>query len=140
MFESCVKIIARDGEREILPSSLEEMQNFIVWENRSDFDDESIIGIKFILTSDGENEETCWYINPTYTNLIPEGMEYTTVEYDLRLAPESLPELILLSTQVEKCDVFTEYDAFYRELLKEDKTEIDDASKYELFLKYLMEL
>lgn len=63
------KFIARYGERELVESSIEEMQRFIVDRRRPDFADEDILCIKF-LQSDNEAmeyaEESSWFINPAY--------------------------------------------------------------------------
>lgn len=63
------KMIARNGEREIVDSSPEEKHQFIVERQRPDFDDESILCIKF-LDSDTESmefaEESSWFVNPIY--------------------------------------------------------------------------
>lgn len=63
------KLIARYGERELVDSSAEEQQRFIVDRERPDFEDESILCIKF-LQSDNESmeaaEESSWFINPCY--------------------------------------------------------------------------
>ena len=70
MYDICVKkLVARYGERELVDSSVEEMQRFIVDRDRPDFEDESILCIKF-LQSDSESmeaaEESSWFINPCY--------------------------------------------------------------------------
>ncbi|MBQ8042693.1 MAG: hypothetical protein IJ272_00890 [Clostridia bacterium] len=70
MFDQVVKkIVARDGERELIDSSSEEMQRFIVDRQRPDFDDESILCVKF-LQSDSDSmefaEESSWFINPVH--------------------------------------------------------------------------
>lgn len=63
------KLIARYGERELVESSVEEMQRFIVDRRRPDFDGRDILCIKF-LQSDNESmeyaEESSWFINPAY--------------------------------------------------------------------------
>lgn len=70
MYDICVKkLIARYGERELVDSSIEEMQRFIVDRQRPSFEDDSILCIKF-LQSDNESmeaaEESSWFINPCY--------------------------------------------------------------------------
>ena len=70
MYETFVKkLVARYGERELVDSSIEERQNFIVDKRRPDFIDDSILCIKF-LQSDNESmeaaDESSWFINPCY--------------------------------------------------------------------------
>ena len=70
MYSTIVKkLIARNGERELVDSSLEEKQQFIVDRKRPDFEDDEILCIKF-LDADSESmegaEESSWFINPIY--------------------------------------------------------------------------
>lgn len=62
------KMIARNGEREIIPSSLEEKQQFIVEGKRPEFQDDSILCIKFLdaIETDEFVGESSWFVNPVY--------------------------------------------------------------------------
>ncbi len=63
------KLIARLGERELVDSSAEEMQCFIVDRHRPSFEDENILCIKFIQSYSPSMEfaeESSWFINPCY--------------------------------------------------------------------------
>lgn len=63
------KVIAKDGERIYFESTNEEMNNFIANRIRNDFKDESIICIRFDVSTDenfSDYQSTEWYINPFY--------------------------------------------------------------------------
>lgn len=63
------KLIARNGERELVDSSPEEQQQFIVDRKRPDFKDDSVLCIKFLVAGSESMEaaeESSWFINPIY--------------------------------------------------------------------------
>lgn len=66
MFDAVIqKIIARYGEREVVDSSAEEMQQFIVEGIRPDFDDRDVLCVSFLISEDTEEfESSPWFINP----------------------------------------------------------------------------
>lgn len=148
------KIIARDGERERIDSSPEEMNDFIVNGMRDEFRDEKILCIKFIVDASedmADAESTSWFINPVYTespseqrgdgsdNDIDTGIQTYIPEwwnsYGPCMASEFLPELLLLKIP----DVFRDYQAFHLELLCKGLTDLPDEEKYEKFIESLKE-
>ena len=111
------KVIARDGEREILVSDVEEMHNFIVEGIRPEFNDNDVICVKFLQTYDeaDEPEGTVWYINPYYcTNCQGEAnMLHSTIDraYGPFMDSSFVPEIILVNND-EVDVVLKKYAAF----------------------------
>ena len=158
MIDVCVrKIIARDGEREITESSVEEIQSFIVNQIRPEFQDDSVLCIKFVVSTDDsfeDSEETSWFVNPLYVQGIPMleniSVDEETVSdiidiygyspllpYGPKMAAEILPEILLIAHQNSGKCVFSAYDSFYSWLMKKNLTEIGDEEKYKRFIRYL---
>lgn len=155
MYSSFVKkVIARDGEREIVDSSPEEMLAFIVNRLRPDFSDHNILCVKFLMgftDNVSEAEETSWFINPLYLD----DENYHTYErnqsgklisfipyydsYAPKMASEFIPEILLMHIDDKVHSIFDYYEKFHISLMQERATHISDEEKYELFVKFLEE-
>lgn len=112
VFDACVKkVLAEFGEREVVDSSYMNMEEFILYGNRPEFDDDHILAVKFLISTDDSSDdtvETSWFVNPEYAKQILESLEIksyldteTTVDYlsaqayGPQIASELLPELLL---------------------------------------------
>ncbi len=158
MFDSIIKkVVARNREREIVESSYEEMQQFILTPIQPDFDDETIIAVKFLVCSDeslDDADETSWFINPIYTPQLPE-LNFYEIEEELyveptkyfdsryfssihpKLASEFLPELILIAPSYPMISVFQEYQTFRNELILTGLLEKDESERFDMFIEWL---
>ena len=127
------KIIAKDCEREIIDSSIEEMERFEIEPNIEEFKDKNILCIKFVISDseDFENaEETNWYINPYYID--------TEIDSVIpQMSSEFIPELLLL--HLSKNCIFEEYWNFYKYLLYNNLDALPDEEKYKRFIEWLEE-
>ena len=133
------KVIARDGEREIVPSSAEEMHNFIVAGIRPEFQDKNVLCVKFrqsCCEEDEDYEDSSWYINPLICR--DERGQSNLFDcysaYGPKMDSRFIPEILLLSfpdTHV----VLKKYDAFSTRLLIAGETNLSDEEKYSRFLK-----
>ena len=124
MFELNVKkVIARCGEREIVPSSQEEMQRFVVEGIRPDFDDDSILCIKFLQSSgDEEPEESRWYINPTHsTNVV--GLFDSTYAYGPAMDTSFEPEILFVPFE-DEADVKRRLSSFNNRLHEQSNSNL----------------
>lgn len=159
------KVIAKEGEREIVDSSYEEMNRFITNISRPDFSKSDVLCIKF-LTSDNEDlkdaEETCWYINPEYSERLRlirindekdaedsvYGTEETEVFYpdyifitdennSIQMPSNLLPELLLMFVPDHEESIFDTYVLFEAELIQNGLIDASDKQKYELFVQSL---
>ena len=146
------KIMARMGEREVIEISFDEMQNFIENGVRPDFYDATVVAVKFIVSDGDEDSETSWYVNPEYqqdsldfyrdemaehSDEGDEGLEelYEVSEcHDIKLAPEFLPELLLLFAEYPGVDILDHYSEFR---LYQDRDDISDAQMVEEFINWM---
>jgi len=153
------KVIAREGEREIIDSSYKEMTQFIAGTSRPEFSRSDVICIKFLFC-DSEDlkdaEETCWYINPIFCEKLASIREHTddssfdteesevyypdyifvTTENDaIKMPSNMLPELILMYVAGQDKSIFEQYSLFEAELMRQNLLYAPDTQKYELFLK-----
>lgn len=151
------KIIAKDGERELIDSSYEEMTEFISGMSRQDFMNSDVICIKFLI-SDNQDfkdaEETCWYINPEFCsklslyeegegkdldipveNCYPDYIFVTTENDAIKMPSNMLPELILMYIPGKEESIFEKYVLFEAELMRENLLYAPDSVKLEMFLK-----
>lgn len=149
------KVIARFEEREILDSSIEELEKFIVSEIRPEFSDDSIIGIKFLACyadSLEDAEETSWFINDVYADKVPElatihasedsildfisiyGFSPNT-SYGPKIASEFPPELVILTAEHPDEELFEKYQAFNLYPPVDDFEKLTDVEKYSLFVE-----
>ena len=147
------KIVARNGEREVVESSVDEMREFIAKEHAKVFKDEYIIAVKFLISEDGTTEnsiETSWFVNPIYADHIPELedpnmacysvwlSDFAGDEWDCPiLASEFLPELLLIIRDYTSISILDKYSEFRNNLLLTGLEDIDDNKKYELFMHWL---
>jgi len=133
------KMIARDGEREIVPSSTEEMHRFIVEGLRPEFDDPRVICVKFLQScceDDEEKEETPWYINPRMCRDENgnSNMFDTIYGYGPKMDPTFIPELLLLNFPNTHI-VLEKFDRFNTRLMIAGESNLSDQEKYERFVK-----
>lgn len=140
MLDLCVqKMIARDGEREILPSSTEEMHKFIVEGIRPEFDDVDVICVKFLQScceEDVEKEETVWYINPRFCKdeFGHSSIFDSNYGYGPKMDPTFIPELLLID--IPNTDkVLEKFGRFYTNLVIDGETQLSDKEKYNRFLE-----
>lgn len=146
MFDLIVKkVIARDGEREIVPSSVEEMHTFVVEEMRPEFEDPHTLCVKFIQTYDeeaNEFEEGYWYINPKVCP-VASGQEkllsYCHSAYGPKMDAAFVPEILLVSFE-EPDVVLKKYAEFNVGLVLNNQTHLSDEEKYNLFLEQYNDL
>lgn len=160
MYNTIVKkLIARNGERELLTSSSEERHHFVADQWRPEFEDERILGVKFI-EADTESldsaEESSWFINPIYVGslwLFASHEAETSLSAfldgaasadnscddisDPQMAAEFLPELLVIQTSYPDISVFEEYQHFYSDLLKHSLMNIPLEEKIQLFVRYM---
>ena len=132
MCEVVKKVVAREGfNREILDSSYDEMLKFTEAEIRQDFMDDSILAIKFMVCDcedDDSPEQSDWYINPTYFK--GEGEMY---DYNLKMDPDFVPEIILLN--VPTVYAKEKYTEFHVLEMRDDGPVLSDEEKYTKFWK-----
>lgn len=127
------KVIARDGEREMVTSGQEEMHRFIVERQRPDFEDTSVLAVKFLYClweDDDDPEDTVWYINPYYCSN-PNFSGYSA--YGPRMDASFIPELLLIHQP--GMDVFKKFESFHTSLLTEGLNGLTDKERLELFLR-----
>ncbi len=138
MFEQKVqKLIARDGEREIVESSQEEMQRFIVEEIRPEFKDSRVLCVKFLQeVSDDEPEESPWFINPALCNSV-EGLFDSTYAYGPCMDSSFVPEILLIPF-IGPNDVLRKFASFNQILQLEQETDLTDEEKLERFTEACM--
>lgn len=149
MTSSYVKVIARESERELVESCVEEFHAFVVEGKRPDFDDKTVICVRFIICdySDLELAEgTSWFINPIYLKdkyelrqAIADNSDLRYCDYLDKMASEFLPELLLLPERVKDRSIFELYENFYHALMMEDETDLPDDIKFERFLNFIEE-
>ena len=136
MFEYLIKkVIATDGERDVVESSQEEMHEFIVEGIRPEFDDPHVLCVKFlycICEDDDEPEETSWFINPEYC---PKQLYGSYSAYGPKMDSEFLPELLIMD--IPGTDVFKKFASFHTTLLMEGLNKLPEDERYELFLSRL---
>ncbi len=128
------KVIAYDGEREVVESSTEEKHQFIVEGIRPDFNDPHVICVKFLYClyeDDEEPEESSWYINPYYCQNSGFGRQSA---YGPQMAAEFIPELLLITSHPIS-EVLKKYDSFNTMFVIRQSVELPDDEKIELFLK-----
>ncbi len=132
------KVIARDGEREVVVSDQEEMHRFIVEGLRPCFDDIAVLAIKFlycVCEDDDDPEESVWYVNPYYCS----NKHYSGYSaYGPRMDSSFIPELLLINK--EEVDVFKKYESFHTTLLIEGLNGLTDHERLELFLRKLKDI
>ena len=148
------KVIAKDGERELIDSSYEEMTEFISGQCRQDFMHSDVICIKFLI-SDNQDfkdaEETCWYINPEFCKKLslsgesandcaeeasyPDYIFVTTENNAVKMPSNMLPELILMFVPDHEESIFETYSLFEAELMRENLLYAPDSVKLEKFLQ-----
>lgn len=133
------KVIARNGEREVVPSSTEEMHNFIVEGIRPEFEDESVICIKFLQSccdDDDDPEESPWYINPQvcHDEQGNANMMYGCFAYGPKMDSSFVPEILLISIPNTHI-VLEKYDRFNTKLLIKGQSQLSDNEKLERFIK-----
>lgn len=132
------KVIAYDGEREVVESDQEEMHRFIVEGIRPCFDDTAVLAVKFlycVCEDDDDPEESVWYVNPYYcSNKHFSGYS----AYGPRMDSSFIPELLLINK--EETDVFKKYESFHAAMLIEGLNRLTDSEKLELFLRKLKDI
>ena len=129
------KVVAYDGERKVFESDHEEMHRFIVEGRRPDFDDTSVLAVKFLYCLDEDDEEpedTVWYVNPYYCSN-PYFSGYSA--YGPRMDASFIPELLLINFPGK--DVFKKYESFHTILLTEGLNGLTDQERLELFLNQI---
>ncbi len=132
------KVIAYDGEREVVQSDQEEMHRFIVEGIRPCFNDTTVLAVKFlycVCEDDDEPEESVWYVNPYYCE--NEHFRCSSA-YGPRMDSSFIPELLLIHK--EKVDIFKKYEAFHTTLLIEGLNGMTDHERLELFLRKLKDI
>lgn len=133
------KVIARDGEREIVPSSTEEMHRFIVEGIRPEFEDEKVLCIKFLQScceDDEDPEESPWYINPQICCDAQgnSNMFDGYYAYGPKMDSSFVPEILLIgfpNTHI----VLEKYDRFNTKLLISGESHLSDKEKLDRFIK-----
>ena len=154
------KVIATDGERKIVDSSLQEKSSFISGASRPDFVRSDVLCVKFLI-SDSEDftdaEETCWYINPdlkerlllpqdsitqaaedlNFKDVFPVYISAKVENGSLEMPSNILPELLLMYISNKDEKVFDKYVEFESELIRNNQIYESDSVKYELFIKSL---
>ena len=140
MNESIVlKVVARDGEREIIKSDVEEMHKFIVEGIRPDFEDDNVICVKFRQScgESDEPEETVWYINPYYcTNCQGKANMFQASlgrAYGPFMDSSFIPEIILVN--IDDVDVTLKKYAEFNCIL--DFLGLEDASDEEKLNRFI---
>lgn len=137
------KVIARDGEREIVTSSPEEMHKFVVEGIRPEFEDEKVICVKFLqATYEGDDEpgESPWYINPQVCR-DSEGNPASSDDYYAygpKMDSEFVPEILLAFHDTD--EVIKRYDAFNKCLLITGEFTLSEKEKLEKFIESYNEL
>ena len=127
------KVVAYDGEREVVESDQEEMHRFIVEGIRPCFDDTSVLAVKFlycICEDDEAPEETAWYVNPYHcTN--PDFSGYFS--YGPRMDSSFIPELLIIN--LPEMNIFKKFESFHTSILIEGFNGLTEHEKLDLFLK-----
>ncbi len=132
------KVIAYDGEREVVPSDQEEMHRFIVEGIRPCFNDTAVLAVKFlycVCEDDDEPEESVWYVNPYYCE--NEHFKCSSA-YGPRMDSSFIPELLLINK--EGVDIFKKYESFHATILIEGLTGLTDNERLEIFLRKLKDI
>lgn len=132
------KVIATDGEREVVPSDQEEMHRFIVEGIRPCFDDTAVLAVKFlycVCEDDDDPEESVWYVNPYYCE---NGQFTCSSAYGPRMDSSFIPELLLIHK--ENIDIFKKFESFHTSMLIEGLTGLTDRERLELFLRKLKDI
>jgi len=134
------KVIARDGEREIVKCDTEEMHRFVVEGIRPEFNDDRVICVKFLQSccESEEPEETVWYINPYYcTNCQGEGnmfQESLGRAYGPFMGSSFIPEIILVN--IDEIEVvLKKYATFNNCLAYLGLADASDEEKLQRFVK-----
>lgn len=154
------KVIATDGERKIVDSSLQEKSLFISGASRPDFVRSDVLCVKFLI-SDSEDfadaEETCWYINTdhrerlllpqdsitqaseefSFKDIFPIYISETIENGSLEMPSNILPELLNMYISSKDEKIFDKYVEFEAELIRNNQIYESDSVKYELFIKSL---
>lgn len=133
------KVLARDGEREIVDSSPEEMHKFVVEGIRPEFDDEKIICVKFIQPT-CEEDESPWYINPQICH-DSEDASCSFIDsyaYGPKMDSEFIPEILLLFH--DTTTVIKKYACFNKCLLITNEFDISEEEKLKKFIEMYNEL
>lgn len=127
------KVIAYDGEREVVESDQEEMHRFIVEGIRPCFDDTAVLAVKFLycLWEDDEDpEDTVWYVNPYYcSHRFFSGYS----AYGPRMDASFIPELLLISSPGQ--DVFKKFESFHTSMLMDGLNGLTEQERLDLFLR-----
>ena len=132
------KVIATDGEREVVPSDQEEMHRFIVEGIRPCFDDTAVLAVKFldcVCEDDDDPEDSVWYVNPYYCE---NGQFTCSSAYGPRMDSSFIPELLLIHK--ENIDIFKKFESFHTSMLIEGLTGLTDRERLELFLRKLKDI
>ena len=140
-----IKIIAKDGEREYVPSSEEEKQRFIVEGKRPEFDDPRVICVAFILSYDSDEfgddcREDCgedyWYINPSYCKEHDGKNNIFNSEYAYGpVMPYKYPPELFLLELGDFEQVISAYDVFVLDLRDEGVNDIPLNKKIRMFVE-----
>ena len=138
--ENIKKIIASNGEREVLNSSAEEMHRFIMDNIRPEFADPYVLCVKFTesIFEDAESEDaSSWFINPIY---VYDNREASFVSaYGPKMAGSFLPELLLIDNGDEMEEILRKYNAFHKITLFDGET-IPEEEKLNRFISVYDEL
>lgn len=140
MEHAITKIIARNGERELVTSSAEEMQLFIMDNIRPEFYDPSVLCVKFTenICEDEESEDaSSWFINPIYNYDDRADSFYSA--YGPKMAGSFLPEILLIDNGDDMNKILKKYNAFHNIMLFEEKN-IPEEEKFDKFMAMYNEL
>lgn len=157
------KVIAKDDERIFIESSMEEVENFIVQRIREEFNDKSILCIKFEFSyfeNFEESESTSWFINPYYvkdlSSLIEDEdgrliafLDNNSDEldesihevflypdsYGSKISTEFIPEMLLTDKFSEDSRFLDKYYEFYNQNLDKNLSEKEFIDNFFKFLE-----
>lgn len=134
------KIIARNGEREVVKSSAEEMHNFIVENIRPEFYDPAVLCVKFTenICEDEESEDaSSWFINPIYN--YDDRADSFISAYGPKMAGSFLPEILLIDNGDDMNTILRKYNAFHKIALFDGEI-IPEEEKFDRFMAMYDEL
>lgn len=136
MFDYLIKkVIAKDGERDVVESSQEEMHQFIVERIRPEFNDPHVLCVKFLYCfceEDDDPEESAWFINPEYC---PDYLNGCYSAYGPKMDSEFLPELLIMD--IPDTNVFKKFASFHTTLLIEGLNKLSEEERLNLFISRL---
>lgn len=158
MYDFVRKVIAKEGKREYVNSSFEEMEEFIVKRRREDFKSKDIICIKFEEASSEDFDDvqsSSWFINPYYVKNISSLIEdenekliasfvddENNIEtfmypdaYGPKMASEFLPELLLTDAFWQDNRFSEKYAEFYNKNMTSQLSDQDFLNSFFEFLK-----